>query len=125
MDRKEFFKRMGLIMAGAVALDIDAKANTMMALSEGEIPDIAAEKKINVPIASLDAKLSKPVTVAVIGAGSRGTTYSRYAEKFPNSMKVVAVADLNAHRRGRLASKHKIAKENIFSHFNKIIIIAF
>ena len=121
MDRKEFFKRMGLIMAGAVALDIDAKANTMMALSEGEIPDIAAEKKINVPIATLDAKLSKPVTVAVIGAGSRGSTYSRYAEKFPNSMKVVAVADLNAHRRGRLASKHNIAKKNIFTNYNELL----
>ena len=118
MDRKEFFKRMGVMMAGAVAMNIDSKANAMMALSEGEIPDIAAEKKINVPIATLDAKLSKPVTVAVIGAGSRGSTYSRYAEKFPNSMKVVAVADLNAHRRGRLASKHNIAKKNIFTNYN-------
>ena len=43
MDRKEFLKRMGLIMAGAVALDLDAKASTVQALSEGEIPDIAAD----------------------------------------------------------------------------------
>ena len=93
MDRKEFLKRMGLIMAGAVALDLDAKASTVQALSEGEIPDIAADKYIGTKLKSLEAGLNKPVTVMVIGAGSRGTTYSRYAEKFPNSMKVVAVAD--------------------------------
>ena len=117
MDRKEFLKRMGLIMAGAVALDLDAKASTVQALSEGEIPDIAADKYIGTKLKSLDAGLNKPVTVMVIGAGSRGTTYSRYAEKFPNSMKVVAVADLNAHRRSRMANKHNIPAENVFTNF--------
>ena len=117
MDRKEFLKRMGLIMAGAVALDLDAKASTVQALSEGEIPDIAADKYIGTKLKSLDAGLNKPVTVMVIGAGSRGTTYSRYAEKFPNSMKVVAVADLNAHRRSRMAKKHNIPAENVFTNF--------
>ena len=59
MDRREFFKRMGLIVAGSVALDLDAKANTMMSLSEGEIPEIAASSKIATKIPDMDAKLEK------------------------------------------------------------------
>ena len=121
MDRKEFLKRMGLIMAGAVALDIEAKASTVKALSEGEIPDIAASDKIKTPIASLDAKLDKPVTVLVIGAGGRGTVYSRYATKFPKSMKVVGVADLNPYRRERMAKAHGIPKENIYGDFREAL----
>ena len=118
MDRKEFFKRMGLMVAGAVALNLDSKANAMMALSEGEIPDIASEEKIKTKMPEMDAKLDKPVTVMVIGAGSRGRTYARYAEKFPKSMKVVGVADLNPNRRSAMAKKHGIPKENQFAHFN-------
>ncbi|MBR5808188.1 MAG: Gfo/Idh/MocA family oxidoreductase, partial [Alistipes sp.] len=121
MDRKEFLKRMGLLMAGAVAINLDSKANTMMALSEGEIPDIASDKKIATKLKSLDAGLEKPVTVMIIGAGSRGTTYSRYAEKFPRSMKVVAVADLNPHRRNTMAKKHNIPKENMFADFREAL----
>ena len=118
MDRKEFFKRMGLMVAGAMVLNLDSKANAMMALSEGEIPDIASEDKIKTKMPEMDAKLDKPVTVMVIGAGSRGRTYARYAEKFPKSMKVVGVADLNPNRRSAMAKKHGIPKENQFAHFN-------
>ena len=117
MDRKEFLKKMGLLMAGAVAVDLTAKANSISALGESEIPEIAAAKSINsTKIAPLDAKLDKPITVMVIGAGSRGNTYARYAQKFPGSMKVVA--DLNPNRRRAMAKKHNIPKENQFAHFN-------
>lgn len=118
MDRLEFLKRMGLIMAGAVAIDFSAKANSLMTLTEGEIPDIASSDKIKTTIKPLDAGLSKPVTVMIIGAGSRGRTYARYAEKFPGSMKVVGVADINANRRKVMAKRHNIPKENQFEDFN-------
>lgn len=118
MDRLEFFKRMGLIAAGTVAMNLESKANTMMALSEGEIPEIASSDKIKTKMPAMDAKLDKPVTVMIIGAGSRGRTYARYAEKFPKSMKVVGVADLNPNRRAALAKKYGIPKENQFAHFN-------
>lgn len=117
MDRKEFLKRMGLIMAGAVAVDLESKASTVQALSEGEIPEIASTDKIKTKIASLDAKLDKPVTVLIIGAGSRGTVYSRYATKFPKSMKVIGVADLNPYRREKMAKAHNIPQENIYADF--------
>ena len=89
-----------------------------MAAEAEEIPEIASDKKIKTKMPDMDAGLSKPVTVMVIGAGSRGRTYARYAEKFPKSMKVVGVADLNPHRREAMAKKHNIPAENQFAHFN-------
>ena len=118
MDRLEFLKRMGLLAAGAVAINLDAKANAMRALGEYEIPTIAADKKIATKIQSLDAGLDKPVTVMIIGAGDRGRCYAQYAEKFPKSMKVVGVADLNPYRREQMAKKHNIPAENQFAHYN-------
>ncbi len=105
-------------MAGAVVLDIDAKASSIAALGEGAIPDIASEDKIRTKMPEMDANLDKPVTVMIIGAGSRGRTYARYAAKFPKSMKVVGVADLNPNRRRAMAKAHNIPKENQFAHFN-------
>ena len=89
-----------------------------MAAEAEEIPEIASDKKIKTKMPEMDAGLSKPVTVMIIGAGSRGRTYARYAEKFPNSMKVVGVADLNPHRRKQMAKNHNIPAENQFAHFN-------
>ena len=37
--------------------------------------------------------MSKPVTLAVIGAGARGCAYARFAKNFPDRLKIVAVAD--------------------------------
>ena len=121
MDRKEFLKRMGLLAAGAVAINLDAKASAIQALSEGEIPAIAAEDKIASKIEPLDAKLNKPVTVLVIGSGGRGRTYARYAERFPGSMKVVGVADPNVYRRQMLVKAHNIPQENIFGDFREAL----
>ena len=119
MDRLEFIKRLGTLVAGASLIGIDAKA--MGIGGEEPIPDIAAADKINTQIKPLDAKLDKPVTVLVIGAGSRGSTYARYAEKFPGSMKVVGVSDLMSNRRTRMAKKHNIPKERQFGHYNEAL----
>jgi hypothetical protein len=69
----------------------------------------------------MDANLDKPVTVMIIGAGGRGRTYANYADKFPKSMKVVAVSDLNTYRRNNMAKKHGIAAENQFGHYNEAL----
>lgn len=92
-----------------------------MAAEAEDIPEIAADKKIKTKMPEMDAGLSKPVTVMIIGAGGRGRTYARYAEKFPQSMKVVGVADLNPHRRKEMAKKHNIPAENQFAHFNEAL----
>ena len=115
MDRLEFLKRLGVLTVGASLMGSGVSA---MAAEAEEIPEIASDKKIKTKMPVMDAGLSKPVTVMIIGAGGRGRTYARYAEKFPQSMKVVGVADLNPNRRKAMAKKHNIPVENQFGHFN-------
>ena len=118
MDRLEFLKRFGALTVGASLIGVDVNAMTTEA---EDIPEIAASDKIKTKMPEMDAKLDKPVTVLVIGAGGRGRTYARYAEKFPKSMKVVGVADLNDYRRNSMAKKHNIPKDNQFGHFNEAL----
>ena len=114
MDRLEFLKRLGVLTVGASLVGSGVSA---MAAEAEDIPEIASDKKIKTKIQSLDAKLDKPVTVMIIGAGDRGRCYAQYAEKFPKSMKVVGVADLNPYRREQMAKKHNIPAENQFGDF--------
>ncbi len=118
MDRLEFLKRLGALTVGASLIGVDVNAMTTEA---EEIPEIAASDKIKTKMPEMDAGLSKPVSVIIIGAGGRGGTYAQYAEKFPNSMKVVGVADLNDYRRKRVSEKHNIPAENQFGHYNDLL----
>jgi predicted dehydrogenase len=52
--------------------------------------------------------MSEPVTIAVLGAGSRGRTLASYAESHPERVRVVAVADPDAQRRDALADLHGV-----------------
>ena len=122
MDRLEFLKRLGFLTVGASLIGVDAKAMVSENdIDEDAIPEVAASERIGTTAEPLNANLDKPVTVMVIGAGNRGYTYARYAEKFPQSMKVVGVADLNPYRRERLQKKHNIPAENIFEDFNEAL----
>jgi predicted dehydrogenase len=53
----------------------------------------------------------KPVTAVVLGAGSRGNTYSSYSEKFPDELKIVGVAEPIEFRRKRFAERYKIPEK--------------
>ncbi|EGX95014.1 streptomycin biosynthesis protein StrI [Cordyceps militaris CM01] len=50
---------------------------------------------------------AKPVTIAVVGAGSRGTTYAAYALENPGLARVVAVAEPSRHRCSVFSRKHR------------------
>jgi len=56
----------------------------------------------------LHKKLSRPVTVILIGAGHRGAIYADYAVKNPREMNIVAVADPNPFRIQKMANIHNI-----------------
>ena len=122
MDRLEFLKRLGMLTVGASLVGVDAKAM----ISENDemldaVPEIAASEKISTKIETLKAVVPKPITVMVIGGGNRGWTYARYAEKLPDAMKVVGIADLNPYRRERMQKAHNIPAENIFEDFNEAL----
>ena len=61
------------------------------------------------------------LTVAVIGAGSRGNSYSNYFKKFPDEGQVVAVAEPRKDYRARLAAQHGIPSERQFRDWRKLV----
>lgn len=57
----------------------------------------------------------KTVTAVLLGAGSRGRyIYGPYAEKHPDELKIVAVAEPNEERRQRIAEIHGIPPEYVY-----------
>lgn len=109
MDRKEFLKTLGLATAGVAFMGIEVPAS-----AQGD------NERVNIAPKPLGAKVSKPVTVCVIGAGNRGRLYARYAERYPETMKVVGVSDINPERAKAMAQKHGIAPEYVMGHYNEV-----
>src|SRR2546429_7493991 len=59
--------------------------------------------------------LSRPLRVAVVGAGPRSIVYTRDAIQEGSPMRVVAVADPNAVRRNALADAHRVPSDHRFA----------
>jgi predicted dehydrogenase len=55
--------------------------------------------------------MSRPVTMALLGAGARGTTFGGFAERFPERAQVVAIADPRPDRRDALADQFGVAQD--------------
>ncbi|HLG40382.1 MAG TPA: Gfo/Idh/MocA family oxidoreductase, partial [Chitinophagaceae bacterium] len=68
----------------------------------------------------LHKKLSRPVSVILIGAGHRGINYASYATKNPDEMKIVAVADPNPFRLQKTARTHKIIPAYCFETWEEV-----
>ncbi|MCJ8013400.1 Gfo/Idh/MocA family oxidoreductase [Paenibacillus sp. KQZ6P-2] len=63
----------------------------------------------------------RKLTAVVLGAGSRGRLiYGPYAEKFPNELHIVAVAEPNEERRNQFAAIHNIAPEHVYSTWEPV-----
>ena len=62
----------------------------------------------------------KQLTVAVVGAGSRGNAYSRYFQQFPEKGKVVAVAELREDYLSAFANEYDIPREMQFRDWSEL-----
>ena len=118
LKRRDFLKSCGLLVAAG---------STMSLPSAQAAEPAAAGAKSNAepltglqPIRDLAPETDHPVTVIVIGCGNRGTVYARYAEKFPQGMKVVGVADMQEERRNYMGDKHGVAPEMRFADFRDV-----
>ena len=126
MDRKEFLKRLGMLTVGASLIGVDVSAMTSEATSEATAPadgGKAASKThpdLDFDVRPLKAKTDRAITAIIIGAGSRGTTYGRYATQFPDAMKIVGVSDINNFRKKRTAKAHNIPEENCFGDWSEV-----
>ncbi|MCQ2368373.1 MAG: Gfo/Idh/MocA family oxidoreductase [Kiritimatiellae bacterium] len=65
--------------------------------------------------------MKREITIAVMGAGSRGNEYPEYGKLFPGSCRVVAVSDINRYRREKMAEKWGIAADKIFGDFHEML----
>lgn len=57
---------------------------------------------------------AKPISIIIIGAGSRGFAYANIARKLPDLVKVVGVAEPRDFHRGKMVAEHGIAPEMTF-----------
>ncbi len=63
-----------------------------------------------------------PVTVAIIGAGTRGQwAYAPFSKQRPDLMKIVAVGEIDEARRKRCAEEYEIPAENVFESGEELL----
>lgn len=117
LRRRDFFKGMSVI-AGGAALNMVAVPGRAFA---ADAPAPADENELDYPIEGLGCTPSRTITVAVMGAGSRGGTYARYAERYPEAMKVVAVCDINPERRKATGDKYGVAENRRYGDWHEMI----
>jgi len=63
---------------------------------------------------------ARPVTLAVLGTGSRGHTFSSFAQRYPDRARVVAVADPRTDRRDALADQLGVAADKRFDDWRQV-----
>jgi predicted dehydrogenase len=64
--------------------------------------------------------LPRLVTLAVLGTGSRGTTFAGFAERYPDRARVVAVADPRVARRDALADRLGVPPERRYADWREL-----
>ncbi|MCL6527681.1 MAG: Gfo/Idh/MocA family oxidoreductase [Thermaceae bacterium] len=64
--------------------------------------------------------MNKPVSVLIIGAGSRGQIYAQFAQQYPERMRVVGVAEPRAFQREQMAQTYGLPPENVFSDWREV-----
>jgi len=57
-------------------------------------------------------KPGKPLTAVILGAGGRGHVYAAYAEKYPDELNIVGVAEPIPFRRERISERFNIKKKH-------------
>ena len=65
--------------------------------------------------------MKQQLTVAVIGAGNRGETYTDIMAAMPDKFKVVAVAEPIESRRKNIQAKHNIPDELCFEYDHELL----
>ena len=69
----------------------------------------------------LKTTLSRELTIAVMGAGSRGNEYPAYGKQFPGTVRVVAVSDINAYRRNRMGDEWGVPAERRYGDYHEML----
>lgn len=63
--------------------------------------------------------MKKQIELLIIGAGSRGSAYARFAKDNPERVKIVGVAEPDEVRRTMIRDAHSIPDENVFTDWRE------
>ena len=64
----------------------------------------------------------KQYTVAIAGLGGRGLhTYAKYQEKFPERMKITAIADIDGRKVNYAKEKYNVPEERCFDSAESLL----
>lgn len=122
MKRRDFFKFCGVAAAGTAL----SQMNPLEAMAAGAPPafnDVTSLNDVDLNIRGLSPKTDRQITIIIIGAGSRGNTYARYAQLFPDKVKVVGVSDINDYRLHKLSDLHDVPVERRYGDFSEILSV--
>ena len=98
LNRRDMLRIFGTATMGA------AVANPVLNREPGlTLPDYLMNPRYKRP--------AEPVTCVVLGAGGRGNVYASYAEKYPEELKIVGVAEPIPFRRERFARRYHIPEK--------------
>jgi predicted dehydrogenase len=107
-SRRDIVKKMGFASLG-VTMGKEAFGNNPVRMP---YPDLFRGET---------AKPTKPVTAIVLGAGNRGwRAYSSYAQRFPEELKIVGVAEPIPYRRERISKAFGIPAQNQFTTWEHV-----
>lgn len=128
MTRAEFLKLMG-VGAAAVAVEALPGASLVNAMEvatpeAGEKPLPKNTERLSFGLPDQEAKVLRPVTAIVIGAGSRGSVYASYSTQYASSLKIVGVADPNSVRRKQMEKLYGISPEHSFGDWSEVFGVA-
>jgi len=125
MKRREFLKSTGILAAGSLfASELIAKG-AMREMTDVFNPETDKTGELNdmFKVKPLKADVNRALTVAVLGAGSRGNAYARYAEKFPSAMKIIGVADIIPGRVKSFAKRYNIPSDKCFKSADEFFTV--
>lgn len=122
MNRLEFLRLLGVSVAGYSLLGCQGsvagnKKSTVKTDEQDEFAEFISKNR------DLNVEIDKPVTVIVIGAGGRGNAYAGYAEKFPNTLNVIGVSDINEYRKNKMGDSFNIPAEHRFGDWSEVFTV--
>lgn len=106
-SRRHLIKALG-IAAGSIVVPKSGFAFN----EDGET--IVLPDRSNLPV------LDKPITASTIGAGNRGNVYGNFADKYPDQLDIIGVAEPIQLRNDRFSEKHAIEAENRFQTWEDV-----
>lgn len=124
MTRREFLQTMGM---GATVLAVESLPGVSLIRAAEPVSSPVEEKplpkgteRLSFGLPDQEARVSKPVTAIVIGAGARGSVYAAYSGEYKRALQIVGVSDLNPVRRQLMAETYGIPAEHQFGDWSEV-----